>query len=308
MEGRTGRTRSEGGVLAPTAMWGPVRWSVGVQPQQSMQDNANSGEGAQQPRLIRASFDPDDLLISDNAAWETWPVTASAKTCGHKRSLGINTKNGGLKFTPTSCKTYGHQPCAEKIVKGYLRTIWMNLDGRTSGYMTVMDEADFNPKRLKHRLSDFRASRIDDVFDFYRVIYRADRTVTIISTLELTGRLSPRTMDPVDDMVGAAAYALRLPGMRRFHGTRWRIGPGDGESLSHSFGSMFEDEKERFLGEVADLVFERYGVRIDPTHPMSYRSKITIDQYTACGDEVRSRVDGDEQPDETSKEPDDTSV
>ncbi len=63
---------------------------------------------------------------------------------------------------------------------------------------------------------------------------------------------------------------------------------------------MFEDEREKFLEEVADLVFERYGVRIDPTEPMSYGSKITMAQYIVCGDEVRSRVDSDDEPDETS--------
>jgi hypothetical protein len=274
-----------------------------------MADTTNPDEGAQHPpRLIRAFLDPGDLLISNQAAWETWPVTDSAKTCGRVRNLGINKKTGDLRFTPVSCRSYGHQRCAERLVKDYLRTIHTNLDGRTSGYMTVMDEADFNPDRLKHRLSDFRASRLDDPFDWYRAVRRTNGTVEIVSTLELTGRLSPRTMEPVDDVLGAAAHALRLPGVVSFRGTRWHIRLDDGESLSHSFGSMLEDEKERFVGEVADLVFERHGVRIDPEHPGSYPSKITMDQYIACGDEVRSRVETDEQPDETSKEPDDTSV
>ncbi len=275
-----------------------------------MEDNTKHGSGVEPPiDSGRLAIDAADLLISDKAAWETWSVTVSAKTCGHKRSLGINKKSGVLKFTPTSCRTYGHQPCAEQKVKDYLKTIHRNLDGRTSGYMTVMDEEEFDPNRLKHRLSEFRAPWIDDVFDFYRGSSTASTVRSRLSRhVELTGRLSPRTMDPVDDLLGAAAYALRLPGMRRFSGTRWRIRPGDGESVSHSFGSMFEDEKERFLEEVADLVLERYGVRIDAADPMSYGSKITMDQYIACGDEVRSRVETDDQPDEMSKGPDETSV
>jgi hypothetical protein len=260
-------------------------------------NNRNDGDSATPGSFAIGAA---DLLISDKAAWEVWPVTKSAQSCGRKRSLGINTKSGALKFTPTSCGTYGHQPCAERIVKGYLRTIDANLDGRTSGYMTVIDEADFNTDRLKHRLSDLRPARLDDVFDFYRVIHRVDGTVTVVSTLEMTGRLSPRTMEPVGDLLAAAAHGLRLPGLVKFHGTRWHIPPEKEESASHSFGSMFEDEREEFLEEVADLVFERYGVRIDPTEPMSYGSKITMAQYIVCGDEVRSRVDGDDEPDETS--------
>jgi hypothetical protein len=260
-------------------------------------NNRNDGNS---PTPGPLAIDAADLLISDEEAWEMWPVTKSAQSCGRKRSLGINTKSGALKFTPTRCGTYGHQPCAERIVMGYLRTIGANLDGRTSGFMTVMDEADFNTDRLKHRLSDLRPARLDDVFDFYRVIHRVDGTVTITSTLELKGTKSPRTMEPVEDLPAAAAHALRLPGLVKFHGTRWHIKPEEAESVSHSFGSMFEDEREEFLEEVADLVFERYGVRIDPTEPMSYGSKITMAQYIVCGDEVRSRVDGDDEPDETS--------
>ena len=91
------------------------------------------------------SIDAADLLISDDAAWEAWPVTDSAKTCGRVRSLGINKKSGDLRFTPVSCRSYGHQPCAERLVKGFLRTIYKNLDGRTSGHMIVMDESEFDP-------------------------------------------------------------------------------------------------------------------------------------------------------------------
>jgi hypothetical protein len=266
-----------------------------------MEDTTNSDSNGQDPSPPSPlAIGAADLLISDEKAWEMWPVTKSAQSCGRKRSLSINTKNGVLKFTPTSCRTYGHQPCAERIVKGYLRTIGANLDGRASGHMVVVDEADFNTNRLKHRLSDLRPARLDDVFDFYRAIHRVDGTVTIISTLEMKGTKSPRTMEPVEDLLSAAAHALRLPGLVKFHGTRWRIKPEEGESVFHSFGSMFEDEREEFLIEVADLVYERYGVRIDPTHPMPYRSKITMAQYIECGDEVRSRCDAEEVPDETS--------
>jgi hypothetical protein len=254
----------------------------------------NTSDDVQRPSLRpRSSLEAAGLLISDDAAWKKWPLTDSAKTCGRVRTLGINTKTGNLWYVPVSCRSYGHRPCAERLVKGYLRTIYANLDGRTSGYTTVMDEADFDPARLKHRLSDFRASRHDDRFDWYRAVRRTDGSVTVVSMVQLGGRLPPVSMEPVDDLLAAAAQALRLPGVVRFTGTRWERQPDedtDGGGLSLVLGRMFEDEREAFLEEVAAEVLRRHGVKIDSAHPLVYPRHITVSQYVACADRVLART------------------
>ena len=257
-----------------------------------MEDPTNSSSGVQPPTGRGGlAIDAADLLISDEAAWEMWPVTESAKTCGRVRNVGINTNTGNLWFVPVPCRTYGHRPCTEKLVKSFLRTIQMHLVENPSGFVIVMAEDDYEKDRLKHRFSDFRSSGRADRSDWYRAVKRTNGTVTVISTVRLVGRLEPVSMEEVEDLLGAAAEALRLPGVASFTGSRWPLLPDDDDgSVSHSFGRMFEDEREAFLVEVADEVYRRHGVRIDPGNPLMYPRRITMDEYIACAEAVKERT------------------
>jgi hypothetical protein len=181
-----------------------------------MQDNANSDEGTQQPRLIWAFPDPSDLLISSQAGWDAAPKPKFADACDSLLVYGIYRNTGDTASIPVECHSWDHQQCAEQHALRELRMLRWVLGESGGAYYAKVPIDDFASARLCDRR--YELAKTESVV-WYRWYRRDDGTVWVISSHPLGGRKPPAEFHPTNIPLRIAAVALRQPGVNRADGS-----------------------------------------------------------------------------------------
>jgi hypothetical protein len=256
----------------------------------------------------------EDLLISRDEAWEDAPTPRFVDACDNLRRYGIYRDTGDTASHPVQCKSWDHQPCAEKHAIEELRI----FDGLISGSDVVF--------YARVRVDEFRSARLSDRRGrlakkvgrvWYRWCQRADGWAWVIASHPLDGREEPRSFTRTDKPLKIAAVALRQPGVRKVDGSSVKNAraellrdsgveaseqaedDSDDTGVDDTDRATVEDEadaspKVKWIGtathsqwgeieqRAAVYAKRRFGVEVNPSYPVVVGSGFTGDQWAEC--------------------------
>lgn len=266
----------------PGAQAGPRRTPLSLKDRGTM--TQPTGEDRFGLQVSSSDLKIDDLVLSYDREWEMMKPTKSALGCRTTLGFGMDQRTGQLIDYFRRCRTYGHRPCAEEVVRTHLQRIAWNLGASRSGFGVVLDESEFVPHRLAERRYD-RQERAGGE-PFYRWTRRQDGSVWVISNVNLGGRKPPKTLPPIDDVLVFAAVGLFLPGVLCHRGSRIPAPPKNPSDF-YSLGNIRERDYERFCVAVADEVERKHGFKIGPLFPIVAGGRLKPDQWIEAAEKEK---------------------
>ncbi len=259
-----------------------------------MKDRSTNPSTSQPPDR----FDPASLLISNAFAWEGVPESKSAASCGKTYRWGMRLSTGLDICTPTRCRTWWHQPCAESLARATLTVIHNAVSITGDAYLAVIKTSDLRNNLIAGR----RHAKEDKLgrWVWYRQINRKDGTTFIIASDPLTGRYEPNSFHRLDDPLAVAAGALALPGVIRVDGSRKdgddRHGSNEDTVIFGASGKVFHARVQRLA---ADIARERLGVDVNPFEGAAADGLITSEQWAdlmqEAWDQEKAKAQGSHQ-------------